>query len=100
MIKTFSEIVSAIASYPPARVAIAAAENRCALEAAKMAYEQNIATSLLVGDSEKIKSMAKEIGFDLANAQVIHEPNELQAAATAVRTVHDGRAGGHVGATG
>lgn len=100
MISKLSDLIEAIADYPRVTVAVAAAENKTALEAVKEARERDIAIPLLFGDASRIRSMAGEIELDLDGIEVVDAPDELKAAAAAVRAVRDGRAGvlmkGHI----
>ncbi|MFH2008581.1 MAG: bifunctional enoyl-CoA hydratase/phosphate acetyltransferase [bacterium] len=92
MIKSLDEIVSAITEFPRQKVAVAVAESASVLEAVKLAHEQNIADALLVGDRAEIEAVAKEVGYDLAGAEIIDEAGDLEAAKIAAHAVREGRA--------
>jgi phosphate butyryltransferase len=74
------------------KIAVAAAEDDNVLEAVKIAKDQGIADSVLVGDEKKIKEIAKQINMDLSKFEVINEPDTVTAARVAVKLVHDGKA--------
>lgn len=89
---TFAEVLEAVRSFPRARVAVAAAENATALEAILEAREQDIAEPLLVGDRKRITALAEQHGLDIAEVEILDEPDDLRAAAGAVAAVAEGRA--------
>ena len=75
-----------------AKVAVAAAADKEVLEAIKLAEKEGLITPVLIGDVEKIKHLALEIGLDLEGAELIHEPDSLKAADKAVDAIVDGQA--------
>jgi len=62
------------------------------LEAVKAAKERGIADAILVGDENKIRAIADEMGMDLTGFEIIHEEDNYEAALKAVSLVHDGKA--------
>ena len=62
------------------------------LEALKIAKEEGLADSILVGDEKKIRELAKTINMDLSQFEIINEPDPASAAKIAVKFVHDGKA--------
>jgi len=44
----------------------------------------------MVGDKDKIESISKEIGFDLTNVEIFHEPNPVKASVKAVALIREG----------
>lgn len=74
------------------RLALAAAEDKDALEAVKDAVEWGIVAAILVGDGEKITALAGQIGLDLNQCQLIDEANPMTAARKAVAMVSGGDA--------
>jgi phosphate butyryltransferase len=62
------------------------------MESLKKARELNLANGILVGNSDKIRSMAASIDFTLSDDQIIHEPDESAAARKAISLVRDGAA--------
>lgn len=75
-----------------AKVAVAAAADKEALEAVKLAEKEGLITPILVGDVLEIEQLAKEIGFSLNGAELIHELSPEAVAHKAVDAVVDGRA--------
>ena len=74
------------------KLALAVAHDEHALQAVKEAYQENIIEPILVGDEQKIRSIASEIGFDISALRIIDEKNEVKAVEAAVRLVRTGDA--------
>ncbi len=90
--RSFADIELAIRDYPVRTVAVAVAQDPSVLRAASEAERRGIARMLLVGDMDRVDSIAEEEGLDLQPAHLVHEPDPLRAAAAAVAAVHDGQA--------
>jgi len=75
-----------------AKVAVAAAADKEVMEAIKLAEKEGLITPVLIGDVEKIKQFALEIGLGLEGAELIHESDSLKAAHRAVDAIIDGEA--------
>ena len=74
------------------KVSVAVAQDSEVLLAVKGAKEQNIADAILVGDADKIKAIADEIGMSLEGYEIIDVKDPIEAAREAVKQVHDGKA--------
>lgn len=92
MSKNFDALISEVKKLPTKKLSVACAQDKPVLEAVKAAKEQGIADSILVGDADKIKEIAAEIGMDLSLFEVIDEKDIAEAALKAVTLVHDGKA--------
>ncbi len=92
MITSFDQILTVAKEKGPKRIAIAAAHDPDALAAYKVAMEAGIVTGALVGDGEKIRSLAEEIGLDLSTSEVVDLPDMAEASAKAVTLVSSGEA--------
>ena len=68
------------------------AQDSAVLEAVKAAKERNIADAILVGDEAKIKEIASSMDMDLSGFEIINVEDTTQAALTAVKLVHEGKA--------
>lgn len=90
--KYFVKLTQDVKNLPMKKIAVAAAEDDNVLEAVKIAKDEGIADSILVGDEKKIKEIAKQINMDLSKFEVINEPDTVSAARVAVKLVHDGKA--------
>ncbi|MDF2675332.1 MAG: ptb [Clostridiales bacterium] len=92
MIKSFDEIINKVKANGIKKVAVAVAQDEPVLEAIRDAKKMGIADAILVGERKKIVEVAKNIGLDLNQFEVIDESNNAQAAKIAVELVSSGRA--------
>ena len=92
MSKNFDDLLKKLDTCEMKKVAVAVAQDAPVLEAIKAAKERKIADAILVGDQDKIKGIADEIGMNLNDFEVIHEPDVQEAALKAVKLVHDKKA--------
>lgn len=90
MITSFHDLISKVKECSKKTVAVAVAEDDAVLEAVHAAKEQGIADAILVGDEEKIRAVAASLNIDPDEYQIIHQPDHLLAARTAVKLAHDG----------
>ena len=92
MSKSFEDLLAQVAECPIKKVAVACAQDDAVLEAVKAAKERGIADAILVGDEEKIRTIARVLKMDLKNYEIINVVDPIEAARTAVKLVHDGEA--------
>ncbi len=92
MSKSFEELISKANQKTLKKVSVSNAQDEPVLQAVKAAKEQNIATAILVGDEAKIREIAASIDMDLADFEIINEPDTEAAALKAVELVHNGEA--------
>ena len=92
MNKSFDDLLAAVSECPIKKVAVACAQDDAVLEAVKAAKEKGIADAILVGDEEKIRTIANVMKMDLTGFQIIDVKDTVEAARTAVKLVHDGEA--------
>lgn len=92
MSKGFDDLLKKVSECSRKTVAVAAAEDDAVLEAVKAAKERDIADAILVGDEAKIREIAASMNMDLAGFKIIDEKDQVEAAHTAVKLVHDGKA--------
>ena len=90
--KHFHKIIENVKQLPTKKMAVAAAEDEYVLEAVKVAKEQGLADSILVGDEKKIRQLAKTLNMDLTGYEIINEVEPPKAALKAVKLVHDCKA--------
>ena len=90
--KHFHKLIAGVKTLPMKKIAVAAAEDEYVLESIKVAKEQGLADSILVGDEKKIREIAKTLNMDLSPYEIINQPNPADAARVAVKKVHDGEA--------
>jgi phosphate butyryltransferase len=90
--KLISDIIEAARTAGPRRIAVAAAQEHSALEAASDAYKHGLATPILVGDRAAMEAIAAELGIDLSPFRIVEEKEPAKAAAKAVELVRNGEA--------
>lgn len=92
MSKTFADLIAKVNECGIKKVAVAVAQDSAVLEAVKAAKERKIADAILVGDEQKIKDIAASLNMDLSGFEIINVEDTTEAALTAVKLVHDGKA--------
>ena len=75
----------------PAKAVIVNAGKRVAILSTKQAVEANLITPIFVGDKTIIQDIAKEINWDIAKYEIIHEPIENNTATIAAKLASEGK---------
>ena len=88
----FDGLLEKVKACSTKKLAVAVAQDDAVLEAVKAAKDRNIADAILVGDEDKIKAIAAELNMDLSDFEIIDVKDTTEAALTAVKLVHDGKA--------
>lgn len=91
-ITNFEQVRKKITEYPTQRIAVAAGTDEQTLVAVAQARDENIATSLLVGEEALIRANAEQANIDLHGIDIIDVPDPVKAARRAVEEVSAGRA--------
>ncbi|MBD5393551.1 MAG: phosphate butyryltransferase [Lachnospiraceae bacterium] len=92
MSKTFADLIAKVNECDIKKVAVAVAQDSAVLEAVKAAKERNIADAILVGNEKEIREIAESLNMDLNDFEIINVEDKTEAALTAVKLVHDGKA--------
>lgn len=92
MSKGFDGLLEKISTCETKKVAVAVAQDDAVLEAVIAAKERNIADAILVGDADKINEIAASMKVDISGFEIIDVKDNTEAALTAVKLVHDGKA--------
>ncbi|HTX73395.1 MAG TPA: bifunctional enoyl-CoA hydratase/phosphate acetyltransferase [Rectinemataceae bacterium] len=92
MLGSMSAIIEAAKAGGKKRIAVAAAQEASALEAAVDAWKNGIAEPVLVGDLAAMDELASQLGFDLTQFSRYEERDIARAAAKAVELVRSGAA--------
>ena len=92
MSKTFADLIARVNDCKMKTVSVAVAQDSAVLEAVVAAKERKIANAILVGDEKKIMEIADSLKMDLSGFEIINVEDMTEAALTAVKLVHDGRA--------
>ena len=90
--KTIAEMMETARKSGRKRIAVAAAQEASALEAAVDAWMNGLADPVLIGDLVAIDALAAELSLDLTRFERIHAKDPAAAAAEAVRLVRTGDA--------
>ncbi len=80
MSKTFADLIAKVNECGTKKVAVAVAQDSAVLEA------------VLVGDEKKIREIADSLSMDLSGFEIINVEDVTEAAHTAVKLVHEGKA--------
>lgn len=92
MITTFEQVVLKVKSQPIKKVAVAVAQDEPVLEAVRDAKEKGIAEAILVGDKIEIEHIAKNLGMNIDDYEVVDVKEASQATLEAVKLVSSGEA--------
>lgn len=92
MFTTFEQVVGQTAEHPVRALAVAVAEQDSVLQSVREAMSADIVRPVLFGSGAKIEAEAVKAGLDLAQVEIVDQPDDLTAAAQAVLAVREGRA--------
>lgn len=92
MIKHLSQLVDLAKNKRKRKVAVAAAGDHHVLEAVQNACLEGIIEPILIGNSEIIKEICKELKFDLEGIKIIDEKDNYKASLIATRIIGEGDA--------
>ncbi len=88
MLTNFNSIIAEAKKRKGNRIVVAGAEGKAVLEALKIAHEDGVVEPVLVGNRNKIETIAKEVEFDLKDIKIYNMDNEQDTAEKAVELVH------------
>jgi phosphate butyryltransferase len=91
-LKHLSDLVDIAKRKPTKRLAVAAAADKAVLDAVHKAMKEEIVIPVLVGDQEKIRALAGELGMSLDKITIFDEPDPAQASVKAVSLIRQGEA--------
>lgn len=92
MIKHLEQLVDLAKDKRKRRIVVAAAADHHVLEAIKNAIAEGIIEPVLIGETDKIKEISKEIGLNLDSFELIDEKDKFKACLTATRLIGEGKA--------
>lgn len=92
MINNLKGLVEAAKQQLNMKLAVAAAEDFDVLTAVCKAFEEGIATPILIGDNKKIKQIAAENSLDISKFDLVQSDELQKSAEIAVEYVRDGKA--------
>ena len=77
-IEKISDIYEVLKGYTrKKRLVVAFANDSHSIEAVYMAVKAGLVEGILVGDTETIKGVCKENGYDESCFKIVHEPNDV-----------------------
>ncbi len=91
MLRDFDDVLKAVEVEEPRSVAVAAANDSTIVEAMKRALEAHVAEPTFFGQAAKIREMAGQLSWSLPEERIVDVPDQLQAAAEAVKAVREKR---------
>ena len=89
--KNFKEIINFARERGPKTISVACCQDKEVLMAVEMARKEKIANSILIGDIEKTKAIAKDIDLDLNNYELLHIEDLSEASLKSVELVTQGK---------
>ncbi len=92
LIRTFAELLEAARAKGPKTVAVAAAHENEVMLAGLDAEVAGLAEVMLVGDSDQIRRIAADEGFDISRMEVLHAEQPREAAWQVMKLVSEGQA--------
>src|SRR5690606_3744206 len=92
MAKSFEDLLKLAQSRGKKKLSVAVAEDEDVLLSVKAAKEYDIIEPILVGNSHRIKEIAKAIDLDLSGIEIVDERDMVQAARKATELVSANKA--------
>ncbi len=92
MAKDFNALMNLAQERGPKTISVACAHDKDVLVSIKMAMEKGIIEPILVGDKDKILTIANEIQLNLEGVQIIDEADKVLASRIATELVSSGKA--------
>ena len=94
MIRSLETLRTSLGELGRSKIAVAVAQDAEVLLAVDAAYKLGIASAILVGDEAEIRAIAEKLNIDLANYEILHEADKVEACRKAVKLVRDKEADG------
>ena len=91
-VKNFDHLTEIVKGKEKKILAVASAEGKEIIQAAKTAANQGILSFLFLGNKKKIEKICKEVGFDLNRAEILDEDDTSKTSQLAVQLVKEKKA--------
>lgn len=92
-IRSFEKLLDLVKKNKGKKIlAIASAEGKEIIQAAKMATEEDILSPIFIGDKEKIEKICEEVDFDLGEVEIVDEKDINKTSEIAVELVKNKKA--------
>lgn len=92
MLKSLTTLLDLAKQKGVCRIAVAAAADKHVLDAIMMAKQEGFAEPILIGEKAAIESIAKEIGFNISDVQIIDIADPYKASVEAVSLIRSNKA--------
>jgi len=92
MITKLEQVVDLVKSKPKKRLVAAFANDDHTIEAVNNAVELGIVNAILVGDQAAIQNVCQQLNIDVKKFTIIHEPNDVKAAAKSCDLINQNEA--------
>lgn len=89
ILRKLEDLLSLVSASAAPRLVVAAAADKHVLEAVRDAVEKNIVIPILVGDENKTRKIAAELGFDLKDFELVNEPDDSKACKISVSYIRE-----------
>jgi len=86
------EVIRRIASEGKKRLVLAASADEHALDAVKLAYEEELVEPIFVGDETNTRALCEKLSFNMSRIEMIPSPDAETSARLAVQMIREGKA--------
>ena len=90
-IKRLNDLLDVLRSHPKKRLVAAYANDSHTIGAVAQAVKAGIVEATLVGDEPTIKKVCGDLGVDVSQFALVHEPVDVKAVAKAVQLINEGQ---------
>jgi len=91
-IKSFDQLLDRVKKGKRKTLAICCAEGKEIIQSAKMAQDERLLTSVLIGNRDRIETICKEVDLDLSKIEILDEQNPELTPEVAVSLVKEKKA--------
>ena len=91
ILKSMDDVLAIAQAKSARRIAVGAAADEPALAAVRDALKNGIISPVLIGDTEKIRTIAGTIGLDLSGLEIVEEKDPVKASSLAVSLAREGK---------
>lgn len=92
MIKSFKQLLDIVKKQDSKTICVVNAHDEDVLKSASIAYNENMANSILVGDAQKINEISDQNAIDISGCQVIDETDYHKAIKLSVELIKEKKA--------
>ena len=90
-VKRLDDLLDVLRSHPKKRLVAAYANDSHTIGAVAQAVKAGIVEATLVGDEPTIKKVCGDLGVDVSQFALVHEPVDVKAVAKAVQLINEGQ---------